>query len=340
MPTFQRSRSQYWTPNLKKRLVAITASLLVGLGLMALKFYTYRMTDSSAILSDALESIINVVASAFAMGSILFSAMPPDEDHPYGHGKIEYFSAGFEGALIILAAIGIFKTGVDHLIHPRHLPNLGEGLLLLMGAAVVNLTLGIVLIRTGRKTGSMALTADGKHILTDVYTSAGVVIALFLVYLTGWYWLDGTVACLVGLNILVTGAKLIRESFAGLMDTSDPELLDEITALVQAHKKTHWIDIHQLRAHRSGNHVHIDFHMVLPRDFSLATAHAEVKEIEKALESHFKGDASVLIHADPCEAPDCPVCSRTGCQNRGDEYDENASWTRELLIRSQKKQFP
>lgn len=338
MSTRQRPGHPYWTPNLKKRMVAITASLVVGVALMAVKFYTYLLTGSSAILSDALESIINVVASAFAMGSILFSALPPDEDHPYGHGKIENFSAGFEGALIILAAIGIFKTGVAHLIDPHPLPNLKIGLVLLVGAAMINLALGIALMRTGRKTESLALTADGKHILTDVYTSGGVVIGLLLVYLTGWYWLDGTVACLVGLNILFTGAKLIRESFAGLMDRSDPDLLDEIAALVLAHKKDYWIDIHQLRVLRSGNHVHIDFHMVLPWDFSLAKAHAEVKKLENILIDHFKGRASVLIHADPCKTPECPICGRPDCDNRTGAHEKAVPWTREMLIRYGQKQ--
>ena len=197
------------------RLPAILISFVVGLLLMGVKFYAYRLTGSSAILSDALESIINVVASGFAIASILIASKPPDADHPYGHGKVEYFSAGFEGALIILAAFGIFRTALPRILNPQPLPYLSEGLLILLAAGLVNLLLGVGLIRVARKTDSLVLMADGKHILTDVYTSGGVVIGLWLVSLTGYYWLDGAIACAVGLNILVTGGMLVRQSIAG-----------------------------------------------------------------------------------------------------------------------------
>jgi cation diffusion facilitator family transporter len=272
---------------LRLRLVAISLSLLVGASLMGIKFYAYRITHSSAILSDALESIINVVASAFALGSILFAAKPPDESHPYGHGKIEYFSAGFEGALIVLAALGIFKTGVSHILQPREMPQLQIGLLLILGAGLVNLILGVGLVRIGKRTASLALVADGKHVLTDVYTSAGVFLGLFLVHYTAWYWLDGTVACLVGLHILISGGKLVRQAFAGLMHATDPDLLKEISSLLDEHRKDVWIDIHQLRAWRSGSIVHIDFHLILPGDYSLEQAHAEAKQLEKIIQDHF-----------------------------------------------------
>ncbi len=158
----------------KNRLVAISLSLLLGTALMLLKFYVYWLTQSSAILSDALESIINVVASAFALGSVVLSAKPPDSTHPYGHEKIEYFSAGFEGALIVFAAFGIFWTAWPQILQPHELPNLGSGLLILLGTSAVNLALGLGLIRVGSRTSSLVLVADGKHILTDVFTSAGV----------------------------------------------------------------------------------------------------------------------------------------------------------------------
>jgi cation diffusion facilitator family transporter len=158
---------------------------------------------------------------------------------PYGHGKIEYFSAGFEGALIILAAVGILYKAAPQLLHPLPLPRLELGLLLVLLAALVNLALGVGLIRVGRLTHSLALVADGRHLLSDVYTSAGVLLGLALVRVTGWYWLDGAVACLVALNILWIGGRLLRQSFAGLMDTSDPELLDEISHLLARTPQKH-----------------------------------------------------------------------------------------------------
>jgi len=316
----------------KSRFRAISLSLFISIVLMAAKFYAYRLTGSSAILSDALESIINVVASAFALGSVFLASIPPDESHPYGHGKIEYFSAGFEGALIILAATGIFKTGWSHIFHPQQLLQLEEGLLILLGASLINLLLGIKLIRVGRLTRSIALIADGKHVLTDVYTSVGVLLGLLLVHLTGWYWMDGVIACSVGINILVSGGNLLRESIAGLMDASEPDLLEDISTLLAEHRKDIWTDVHQLRAWRSGNLIHIDFHLILPREFSLEQAHCEGKEIEYLINAHFQGNTSVLIHLDPCTEPDCPLCSLDRCKRRSQDLKKLIYWTRETLI--------
>jgi len=312
--------------HVRLRLITISLSFLVGASLMGVKFYAYRLTHSSAILSDALESIINVVASAFALGSILFAAKPPDESHPYGHGKIEYFSAGFEGALIVLAALGIFKTGASHILDPRELPQLEVGLLLILAAGLVNLGLGIALVRVGRQTTSLTLIADGKHVLTDVYTSGAVLLGLFLVHFTAWYWLDGTVACLVGLHVLVSGVKLVRQSFAGLMHAADADLLNDISSVLDANRKDVWIDIHQLRAWRSGNVVHVDFHLILPRYCSLEEAHAEGKELEGVIQNHFGGASSVLIHLDSCTDEDCPVCSLHFCELRRKAQTKRADW--------------
>ncbi len=314
------------------RLRAIGLSLVVSIALMAAKFYAYRITGSSAVLSDALESIINVVASAFAMGSIIFAAIPPDESHPYGHGKIEYFSAGFEGALIILAAIKIFTEGLSHILHPHEIPQLQEGILIVLAAGLINLLLGIRLIRVGRRTRSLALIADGRHVITDVYTSAGMVLGLFLVHLTGWYRLDGIIACVMGLNILVSGGGLVRQSVAGLMNRAEPELLEDISELLETHRKEIWIDVHQLRAWRSGTLIHMDFHLILPRHFSLEEAHREGKGLEYLINDHFGGDTSVLIHLDPCNDPDCPVCRRNRCELRGEEQKEHVRWNRHTLI--------
>jgi cation diffusion facilitator family transporter len=310
----------------KTRLMAISLSFLIGFLLMAVKFYAYRLTHSSAILSDALESIINVVASAFATGSIILAARPPDPSHPYGHGKIEFFSAGFEGALIILAAFGIFKTGISHILSPHDLPHLQGGMLILLGTSVINFFLGMGLVRVGRKTDSITLIADGKHVLTDVYTSGGVVLGLLVVYLTGWNRLDGIIACLVGLHILVAGSGLVRQSFQGLMDAANPEVLKRVTNLLVENRRDYWIDIHQLRAWKSGDHYHIDLHLVLPKDFSLEDAHSEAKWIEKKIIDHFDGRASALIHMDPCIDPDCPICRNHQCRLRQEPIKNKRDW--------------
>lgn len=315
----------------KQRLTIMILSVAVSAILMALKFYAYWLTDSAAILSDALESIINVVASGFALGSIIVAARPPDTSHPYGHGKIEYFSAGFEGALIIVAAGGIIWEALPAIWLPRALPGLGVGLLILLGTAVANLILGMALIRTGRRTRSTAISADGRHILTDVYTTGGVLIGLFLVRQTGWYFLDGAIACLVALNILFIGTRLVRESISRLMDASDPALLDQIAGVITEHRKPVWINIHRLRAWRSGDRIIADLHLILPRDLSLDEAHRETMEIEQMLRTHVPGMGEALVHAEPCIAPECPICSNDPCDIRMEPATEQRVWHRAAL---------
>ena len=314
------------------RIKAITASLLAGAAIMAAKFFAYHLTGSSAVLSDALESIINVVASAFALLSIIISARPPDRTHPYGHGKIEYFSAGFEGALIMLAAIGIFKVGISHLLNPVELPAIDLGLLVLAAAGMANLILGASLLKAGRKTNSLAIIADGRHVLTDVYSTAGVIVGLVVVRLTGMLWLDGAVACLMGAYISIAGASLVKKSFSALMDASDERLLERISEILKEHRKDLWIGIHQLRAWRAGEIIHIDLHLILPRNMTLEAAHAEAKELEALLVERFEGRASVLIHTDPCVDPDCPVCRQYSCAIRAKEFRAETLWHKETLV--------
>lgn len=319
-------------PNPQKiRLIAILASFLVGFTLMAGKFYVYWLTGSAAILSDALESIINVAASAFALMSIILAAKSPDPSHPYGHGKMEYLSAGFEGALVILAALGIFYQAVPRLLVPRVLAHLEAGLLLLLAISGVNLILGLGLVHTGRRTHSLALVADGKHLLTDVFTSVGVIAGLLLACWTGRYWLDGALAILVGLHILYIGVRLMQEASAGLMDASDPELLEEIAGILREHRKDLWIDVHRLRARRSGDWVFIDFHLVLPRDLPLEEGHREVKELERIFNAKYEGMADVLIHLDPCEPVECPICGFAPCLHRKEETKEQKLWRAETV---------
>ncbi|MFZ2448522.1 MAG: cation diffusion facilitator family transporter [Syntrophobacteraceae bacterium] len=315
----------------RRRLAAMGLSVVISSLLMGLKFYTFWLTGSTAILSDALESIINVVAAGFALWSVYIAAIPPDTTHPYGHGKAEFFSAGFEGALIILAAGGIAWQALPGILEPKPLPHLDAGLLILLGTAVANLILGTALVRTGRRTRSAAVIADGRHILTDVYTSAGVLAGLVLVRQTGWLWLDGAIACLVAVNILFIGVRLVRESFSRLMDASDPELLDEIAGIIAKHRKAEWIDIHRLRAWRSGERIHVDFHLILSRELSLEAAHREVSVIQRLLKEHVAGMGDALIHAEPCISPECPICASDACVMREEEANHQRIWNRETI---------
>ncbi len=312
----------------EQRLAMMVLSVSVSTLLMVLKFYSFWLTRSTAILSDALESIINVVASGFALYSVFLASKPPDVDHPYGHGKIEFFSVGFEGTLIVLAAVGIFWEALPRIIEPKPLPELDFGLLIVLITGLVNLWLGKTLIRTGERTQSVAISADGRHILTDVYTTAGVLIGLLLVRQTGWYFLDGAVACAVAANILFIGSRLVFESSSRLMDASDPELLDRITAIIAQNRKPEWVDVHRLRAWRSGKYIYIDFHLILPRDLSLEDSHREVMEVEKLLKERLPEVADAMIHAEPCIGPECRICLQEPCEIRGQDFVEQPVWCR------------
>lgn len=310
-------------------ILAISA----GTSLMVVKFVAYLLTDSAAILSDALESIINVVASGFALYTIYLSDQPPDTSHPYGHGKIEYFSVGFEGALIILAAVAILYKAIPTFVRTQVLTQLNLGIILMLGTSAINLALGLFLIRTGRKTRSIPLVADGKHLLTDVYTSVGVVGGLVLVKLTGWHGWDPLAACAVAINIVITGYRLVKESFGRLMDEADPELLGRIVEILNANRRPDWIDIHQLRSRHYGDKVHVDFHLVVPRSFGLLEAHLEADEIEKMILDSLSEVAEVIVHVDPCEEPLCERCRQDHCQDRSRTSTDNGKpWQVEEVV--------
>lgn len=295
---------------------AAASSLAVGALIMSIKFLAYSLTGSSAILSDALESIINVLAGGFALLSVIYASMPPDKAHPYGHGVIEYFSAGFEGALILLAAVGIVWESYGRILNPVPLSRLDAGLWLLLGSSAANMALGLILTRVGRRTGSLTLVADGRHVMTDVITSAGVLAGLFLVKLTGWLWLDGAVACAVAASIALTGVDLLRQAAAGIMRRSDPDLLGAICEEIEARRAPEWIGVHRLRAWRSGRMLHADLHLILPRDMPLHAAHDHVQALEDALMARFGPEADILIHADPCDNGKCPACDADPCDLR------------------------
>ena len=324
--------AQFSQQDLDLRKRAATISIVVGVSLLIIKFGAYFLTGSAAVLSDALESIINVVASSFAFLSILISARPPDKTHPYGHGKIEFFSAGFEGALIIVAAFAIIWTAVPALFHPPELPRLDFALLLLVVGGVANWLLGVYLIRSGKKANSATLVADGKHVQTDAFTSAGVIIGLLLVKFTGWYWLDPVVAILVAINILWSGYHLLDEAVGGLMDKADPQFLTKVTETLQRLRRPEWIAPHHLRSWRSGAVRFIDFHLVVPCYWKIYQVHTIQKEIEAALLEALDTPGQVVIHFDPCSPDYCPQCEVTDCPVRQAPFARRVVWTEEILV--------
>lgn len=316
----------------RRRKRAAAFSLFLGIFLLGAKLLAWHWTGSAAILSDALESIINVVAAGLALYTIVQGAKPPDEDHPYGHGKAEDFSAGVEGALIVLAACAILYHAIPRIFEPDELQRLDLGLVIIFAAGAANGLTGVYLIRQGRSTASQALVADGYHLITDTITSAGVVVGLLLVKLTGWAWLDPLAACAVALHILVAGLRLMREAVSRLMDEADEDLLEKIARRLQAVRPPEWIDVHQLRAWRSGDFRHVDLHLTLPRYWSLESSHDAQRELQEELIDPEELHGEVIVHLDPCVPACCHFCEVEPCPVRGDAFVERQDWNRELLV--------
>jgi cation diffusion facilitator family transporter len=286
-------------PHFAERRQAMLVSLLVGLGMLGGKWAAYFLTGSSAIFSDALESVVHGAATAFAYAGVLITARPPDEKYPYGYGKISYFSAGFEGGLIVLAAIAIAYAAILDLVRKDVIKQPGAGLAIIGLAFVINALLGLWLIHKGRKTSSLILVADGQHVFSDCLTSLGVVVGVALVWLTGWWWLDPVVAILVALNIVRIGYQLTHEAFAGLMGRADPELLEEIVRALEMARRPGWIDIHELRAWRAGDRVFVEFHLVVPPGWTVEQAHAANDRCLQSLRSTLGEGTQMIIHFDP-----------------------------------------
>jgi len=278
-------------------------ALSLGVAVLMLigKLTATTLTGSTAILSDAAESIVHLFATGFAAFSLWYAATPPDPDHPYGHGKIAYFASAVEGTLILIAAIVIAGMAVRDFIAGPELRQLDTGLMLLGGLTVVNLALGGYLVRTGRRTNSLVLVSNGQHVLTDMWTSLGVIVGVGLVWITGVRWLDPAVGVLVAANILWTASRLLRRSVYGLMDEADPDatqaLLDELT---EAKADGTIAEYHQVRHRRSGDQVWVEYHLMFPGDMSIREAHARSHEVEDRVDALFPDDeVHVTAHLEP-----------------------------------------
>ncbi|HEY8120228.1 MAG TPA: cation diffusion facilitator family transporter [Myxococcota bacterium] len=303
---------------------AAWVSLVVGTAVFLGKIATWQLTSSVAVLSDALESTVNIAAAALLVFSMILAARPADRDHPYGHGKIEFLSAGIEGALIVVAAVLIAVEAIGQLLAPVPLARLDLGLLALAGLSAANLVLGLYLLRTGRAAHSLALVADGKHVLADVTTSIGVLVGLALVRVTGIAWLDPVVALLVAANIVREGFRLARSAVRGLMDEADPELLATLAATLSRERPAAWIDAHGLRAWRSGALVHADLHLVVPRYYDAERLHAISEAVETRMLEALAEPGEAVVHFDPCGPVHCASCELPACPVRSAAFKERA----------------
>lgn len=315
--------------NLRLQIVAVC----IGVALMAIKFFTWWLTNSNAILTDALESIINVVAGFFAIYSLMLTAKPKDANHPYGHGKIEFLAAGFEGGLIFLAGLIIIGKSIYNLVFPQPLEKLGIGLALTAFSGFINLILGYFMVRQGRKTHSLTIQAEGRHLLSDSYSSAGILAGMGILMLTGAAWLDSMTAIVFGVIILYTGYKLLRTSVAGIMDEAAPDIIQPLVDIMARKKRSNWVDIHNLRVIRYGAAIHIDCHLTVPWYFNVEQGHAEVKSLESLIQAESPVPVELFIHADPCRPPAaCGICSKLDCDHRQAPFEKEIPWTLENLL--------
>jgi cation diffusion facilitator family transporter len=316
----------------RERLRAGFVSLGAGSVLLAVKFLAWHWTGSAAVFSDAMESIVNVVAAVFALGAIAFAARPADANHPYGHGKMEFFTAVFEGGLVAFAAVMILYEGIHGLLHGVEVRELDRGLLMILGAGLGNALLGWYLVRVGRRTRSPALVADGKHVLSDFWTSAGVVVGLLLVKLTGATWIDPLAAVLLGGLLCFTGVRLVREAAGGLLDEEDPVLLEELASLFARMPAEGAIEVHETRAIRSGAFAHVDAHVVVPEYWSVEKGHDAAEAMERWVIAHWEREGEIFFHLDPCRRTYCARCPLADCAVRAAPFEARPPVTRESIV--------
>ena len=280
--------------------LAIAAAIVT----ISLKFTAFGLTGSAGLLSDAVESLANLVTAVAVLVSLWYASRPVDRSHNYGHGKVEFFASGIEGIFILFAAIGIAWIGIDRLFHPEKLDALGVGTLVAIAATVVNLVVGRMLIRVGRAQRSPALAADGQHVMTDVWTTGGVLLGLGIVALTGWLWVDAVIALVLAANVAVTGWRLMNVGIDGLMDRALP-MPDELTvrraiedALFDAPVPE--TTYHALRTREAGSRRFVDFHLLVPGQVNVGSAHALASELEKAVDRALPG-VETTVHIEPLE---------------------------------------
>ena len=307
--------------------------------LLAVKLIAYYSTHSVAILTDALESIVNVAAGFIGLYSLYVAAKPRDNDHPYGHGKAEFLSAAIEGTMIGTAGVIILYKAVQNLFFPVALHKIDLGILMIAVTGLINFITGYICLRTGKKNNSPALIASGRHLQTDTYSTLGIIVGLFLLFVTGFYWIDSAVAILFGLIIVITGYKIIRRSVAGIMDEADAALLKQFAGVLEANRLDGWVDLHNLRVIKYGNVLHVDAHLTIPWYLNVNEAHNEIDELALLIRREFGESLELFVHTDGCLFSQCPICTKKECPARKQEFVKRVAWTLENISQNKKHEY-
>jgi cation diffusion facilitator family transporter len=303
----------------------------VAVILFIIKLFAWWMTGSVAILTDALESTVNVVAGFISLYSLYVAAKPRDEDHPYGHGKAEFVSAAVEGSLITVAGLIIIYEAINNFIHPHPLRQLDYGILLVSITAIINYITGSYCIKIGKKNNSLALVASGKHLKSDTWSTIGIIVGLILIYFLHWPWLDSGVAVIFAFIIIYTGYTIVRKSLAGIMDEADNELLKKLVAFLQENRRENWIDLHNVRIIKYGSILHLDCHLTVPWYLNVHEAHDEIDILSQKIKSAFGESVELFVHSDGCLDFSCSICSKENCAVRKTPFVKRIEWTIENI---------
>jgi cation diffusion facilitator family transporter len=304
-----------------QRIVAIVAVVL-----FVLKIVAWWLTQSVAVLTDALESTVNVVAGFISLYSLYVAAKPRDKEHPYGHGKAEFVSAAVEGALVTVAGLVIIYEAIDNFIHPHAIQQLDSGMMIIGSTAIVNYLAGLYSIKMGKRNNSLALIASGKHLHSDSYSTLGIVLGMALIYFTGWIWLDSIVAIGFAFFIIWTGYSIVRSSIAGIMDEADLELLEKLVSRINENRKENWVDLHNLRIIKFGSVIHVDCHLTVPWYLNVHQAHDEVEAFSAIARDEFGESVELFVHADGCLDFSCRICSKNNCAERKTPFEKRTAW--------------
>ncbi len=303
----------------------------IGILLFVMKVIAWYLTGSVAILTDALESTVNVIAGLIGVYSLYVSAKPKDQDHPYGHGKAEFLSAAVEGTLITIAGFIIIYEALNNLIHPHLVKKLDAGILLLAITGVINYAAGFICISTGKKNNSLVLVASGKHLQTDTYSTIGIIIGLVLLYIFKLWWIDSAVAILFAFIIMFTGYKIIRSSVSGIMDEADATLINKMVVMLNENRKENWIDLHNLRIIKYGGTLHIDCHLTIPWYLNINEANLEIDALSDIVKKELGNSMELFVHSDGCNDFSCRLCSKQNCNFRQHTLEKKIEWTIENI---------
>lgn len=313
-----------------QRLIAIFSVIL-----FAGKLWAWYLTHSVAILTDALESTVNVITGFIGLYSVSLAARPRDKNHPYGHGKAEYISAAVEGALILIAGLMIVYQVVYVYFHPIPLNRLDAGIIITAITGVLNLLFGVYALKVAKEKHSITVEAAATHLKSDAYSTFAIVIGLVILHFTGLQWIDQLIALVFGIVIMVTGYKVLCKSLGGIMDEVDEKLLKDVLKVLNKNRSAYWIDLHNMRSIQYGDVLHIDAHLTLPWYFTVEEAGTEVSKLEEMVRNEFQGKVECFIHIDASAKVACPLCSTFACTSRSHLQRVPSDWTLENVINDQ-----